>query len=106
MLPDDVLLEIFDFYMNQDEDESIKRDIEELQRLVHVCRVGDGEGITTSAEFATGLYTATNTYVHAGCLAILATPHMGLWPPNKRRGQGVAEFLLPRVRRRSRRADH
>ena len=38
MLPDDVLLEIFDFYVDEDlEDESYKKDIEKWQRLVHVC---------------------------------------------------------------------
>ena len=39
MLPDDILLEVFDFYVNEDlEDESFKKDIEKWQRLVHVCR--------------------------------------------------------------------
>jgi hypothetical protein len=42
VLPDDVLLEIFDFYVDEDEDkfeyDSRKQDIEEWQTLVHVCR--------------------------------------------------------------------
>ena len=38
MLPDDVLLEMFDFYVNEDEDEYFKKEIEVWQTLVHVCR--------------------------------------------------------------------
>ena len=38
MLPDDVLLEIFDIYVNKNEGELFKRRIEKWQRLVHVCR--------------------------------------------------------------------
>ena len=37
MLPDDVLLEIFDFYVNKDKDGYFKKEIEKWQRLVHVC---------------------------------------------------------------------
>ena len=37
MLPDDVLLEIFDLYV-YDEDKFFKKEIEEWQTLVHVCR--------------------------------------------------------------------
>ena len=37
MLPDDVLLEIFDFYMNMDISEYYKKEIEKWQTLVHVC---------------------------------------------------------------------
>jgi hypothetical protein len=38
VLPDDVLLEIFDFYVNEDSYEGIKKGIEKWQTLVHVCR--------------------------------------------------------------------
>ena len=38
MLPDDVLLEIFDFYVNKDKDEYRDKEIEKWQTLVHVCR--------------------------------------------------------------------
>ena len=44
MLPDDVLLEVFDFYVDQtlggdgDEDINEKKEIEAWQPLVHVCR--------------------------------------------------------------------
>ena len=38
MLPDDVLLEIFDFYVNMHEFEYYKNEIEVWQTLVHVCR--------------------------------------------------------------------
>ena len=40
MLPDDVLLEIFDFYVDEHRDvaEFYKNEIEEWQTLVHVCR--------------------------------------------------------------------
>ena len=38
MLPDDVLLEIFDFYVNLHSPYKGKSDIEEWQSLVHVCR--------------------------------------------------------------------
>ena len=38
MLPDDVLLEIFDIYVNKNGDKFFKRNIEEWQTLVHVCR--------------------------------------------------------------------
>jgi hypothetical protein len=40
VLSDDILLEVFDFYMDEDEDESAysKREIEAWQSLVHVCR--------------------------------------------------------------------
>jgi hypothetical protein len=40
MLPDDVLLEIFDTYVNEDRDEyeNFKKEIEEWQTLVHVCQ--------------------------------------------------------------------
>ena len=38
MLPDDVLLEIFDFYVNKDKYEIYNKEIEKWQRLVHVCR--------------------------------------------------------------------
>ena len=38
MLPDDVLLKIFDFYVNEDQDKYFKIYIEKWQRLVHVCR--------------------------------------------------------------------
>jgi hypothetical protein len=40
MLPDDVLLEIFDFYVNEDLDDSefFKKPMEEWQTLVHVCQ--------------------------------------------------------------------
>jgi F-box-like len=38
MLPDDVLLEIFDFYVNKDKDKYYKNEIEAWQTLVHVCR--------------------------------------------------------------------
>jgi F-box-like len=38
MLPDDILLEIFDIYVNENEDEYSKKEIEEWQTLVHVCR--------------------------------------------------------------------
>ena len=38
MLPDDVLLEIFDFHMNKDKNEFRKKEIEKWQTLVHVCR--------------------------------------------------------------------
>ena len=38
MLPDDVLLKMFDFYVNEDQDKYFKIYIEKWQRLVHVCR--------------------------------------------------------------------
>jgi hypothetical protein len=38
VLPDDVLLGIFDFYVEKDSPYTIKRRIEEWQLLVHVCR--------------------------------------------------------------------
>jgi hypothetical protein len=43
ILSDDVLLEIFDFYVNEDsdedsDDEDFKKEIEKWQTLVHVCR--------------------------------------------------------------------
>jgi F-box-like len=38
MLPDDVLLEIFDFYVDEDSETSEKRIIEEWITLAHVCR--------------------------------------------------------------------
>ena len=38
MLPDDVLLEVFDFYVDQTWGEDEKDEIEAWQRLVHVCR--------------------------------------------------------------------
>ena len=40
MLPDDVLLEIFDNHVNEDRDEydNFKQETEEWQTLVHVCR--------------------------------------------------------------------
>ena len=38
MLPDDVLLEIFDFYVNKDKDGYFKSEKEAWQTLVHVCR--------------------------------------------------------------------
>jgi hypothetical protein len=40
MLPDDVLLEIFDFYVDEDlrEYDFSKHVVEEWQTLVHVCR--------------------------------------------------------------------
>jgi hypothetical protein len=38
VLPDDVLLEIFDFYVDMSPPFARKRDIEEWQTLVHVCR--------------------------------------------------------------------
>ena len=38
MLPDDVVLEIFDFYVNKDKDKYYKNEIEAWQTLVHVCR--------------------------------------------------------------------
>ena len=38
MLPDDVLLEVFDFYVNKDKDEHRNKEIEKWQTLVHVCR--------------------------------------------------------------------
>ena len=38
MLPDDVLLEVFDFYVNEDKDEHRNKEIEKWQTLVHVCR--------------------------------------------------------------------
>ena len=38
MLPDDVLLEVFDFYVDNPRGEQFKQEIEEWQRLVHVCR--------------------------------------------------------------------
>ena len=41
MLSDDVLLGIFDFYV--DEGRETKKDVEEWQVLVHVCR--DGEAL-------------------------------------------------------------
>ncbi|KAF8495449.1 hypothetical protein F5888DRAFT_1710920 [Russula emetica] len=37
-LPDEVLLEIFDFYVVENPDESLKRSTEAWQLLVHVCR--------------------------------------------------------------------
>jgi hypothetical protein len=37
-LPDEVLLEIFDFYVEDDESDGRKQEIEEWQTLVHVCR--------------------------------------------------------------------
>jgi hypothetical protein len=39
MLPDDVLLEIFNFYVDEDWDEAVyyKKEIEKWQKLVHVC---------------------------------------------------------------------
>ena len=39
MLPDDVLLAIFDFYVDRSPDERSKRRIEAWQSLVHVCRL-------------------------------------------------------------------
>ena len=38
MLPDDVLLEIFDFYVNRNGGQYFKKEIEVWQTLVHVCR--------------------------------------------------------------------
>jgi F-box-like len=44
VLPDDVLLEIFDIYVNEESDEDLhneffkKEEIEKWQTLVHVCR--------------------------------------------------------------------
>ena len=38
MLPDDVLLEIFDIYVNKNGHQYLKKEIEEWQTLVHVCR--------------------------------------------------------------------
>jgi hypothetical protein len=38
MFPDDVLLEIFDFYVNKDQDGYLKDEKEVWQTLVHVCR--------------------------------------------------------------------
>ena len=38
MLPDDVLLEIFDFYVIKDKYEYYNKEIEKWQTLVHVCR--------------------------------------------------------------------
>jgi hypothetical protein len=38
VLPDDVLLEIFDFYMDEDEDGPTKKGTEAWQPLVHVCQ--------------------------------------------------------------------
>ena len=38
MLPGDVLLEIFDFYVNEYSDRSYKKAVEKWQTLVHVCR--------------------------------------------------------------------
>ena len=38
MLHDDVLLEIFDIYVNKNELQSYKKEIEKWQTLVHVCR--------------------------------------------------------------------
>ena len=38
MLPDDVLLEIFDFYVNKEKNEYYNKEIEKWQTLVHVCR--------------------------------------------------------------------
>ena len=38
MLPDDVLLAIFDFYVNEDSEGGFKKEIEKWQTLVHICR--------------------------------------------------------------------
>ncbi|KAF8502597.1 hypothetical protein F5888DRAFT_1105901 [Russula emetica] len=79
MLPDDVLLEIFDFHVDEDmyEDfEPSEKQTIELITLVHVstlekCRFS----ITTSPQSATHLYNQNTCEGHPGHLAAFASHH-------------------------------
>jgi hypothetical protein len=70
VLPDDVLLEIFDFYME-------KTKVDAWHLLVHVCRRWRCLcfWVATSSQFATCLYTQNTLKGHTGCLASPASSH-------------------------------
>ena len=77
VLPDDVLLEIFDFYMNVDVFYEDKRETEAWQTLVHVCRRWRYLVFGSPRRLNLRLCcTPENTRKgHIGRLASLASPH-------------------------------
>ncbi len=79
VLPDDVLLQTFHWYLDEDPSYTNPEELEEWQTLVHVSKMAKCcSRFTTSPEPAASLRWSETCEGDVGCLAILPHRHLCL----------------------------